>query len=107
MKKYSQQFEEYNSKIDYNISYLGNIRAEQSSNLETYNILKSEMSSLRDIQNKINQEQRIRRSSFEKVSQKLIDSQIRILENTIKMEQICDYIFKKYEYKITEETKMI
>lgn len=105
IEKYSQQFEEYNSKIDYNISYLGNIRAEQSSNLETYNILKSEIDSLRDIQNKINQEQRIRRSSFEKVSQKLIDSQIRIRENTIKMEQICDYIFKKYEYKITEESK--
>lgn len=100
-----KQYEECRSKIEYNLSRLDEIRAEQSSYLETFNILKSEIDSLRDIQNKINQEQRQRRSTFDKVSQKLIDSQIKIRENTIKSEQIHEYIQKKYEYTISEEDK--
>lgn len=100
-----KEYEECRSKIEYNLSRLDEIRAEQSSYLETFNILKSEIDSLRDIQNKINQEQRQRRSTFDKVSQKLIDSQIKIRENTIKSEQIHEYIQKKYEYTISEEDK--
>lgn len=105
IEKDRKEYDDYKSKIEYNLSNLDNIRAEQSSNLETFNILKSEIDNLRDIQNKINLDQRQRRSNFDKVSQKLIDSQIKIRENTIKSEQTFDYIHKKYEYQITAEDK--
>jgi chromosome segregation protein len=64
--------------------------------------IKEEFDSLREKQQKINLEQRTRRNQFEKVSQKLIDSQILMREYSIKSEQIKDYIFKKYEYGISE-----
>ncbi|MBX7043112.1 MAG: chromosome segregation protein SMC [Ignavibacteria bacterium] len=54
-----------------------------------------------ELQRSIDVAQRQRRLDFDSVSQKLINSQIRIKENEIKSEQIREYIFKKYEKDIS------
>lgn len=53
------------------------------------------------LQHEIDMAQRQRRIDFDSVSQKLINSQIKIKENEIKSEQIKDYIQKKYEKDIS------
>jgi chromosome segregation protein len=52
-------------------------------------------------QHSIDVQQRKRRTDFDSVSQKLINSQIRIKENEIKSEQVKEYILKKYEKDIS------
>ncbi len=89
-------------ELESNNLILGQLSVEQKSVAEEFSGIKTELNNLRDEQQKINLEQRARRNRFEKVSQKLIDSQILIRENAIKSEQIQDYIFKKYEYRISD-----
>lgn len=56
----------------------------------------------KDHQHKTDIEQRQRRMDFDSISQKLINSQIKIKENEIKSEQIHNYISKKYETSVND-----
>ena len=102
MEKDNISLEEKKKELESNNLILGNLAVEQKSVTDELSGIRNELNSLRDKQQNINLEQRTRRNQFEKVSQKLIDSQILIRENTIKSEQMQEYIFKKYEYKISE-----
>ncbi len=53
------------------------------------------------LQHSIDIAQRQRRIDFDSISQRLINSQIKIKENEIKAEQIKDYVHKKYEKDIS------
>lgn len=66
-----------------------------------YNTEKITFDEKKDLQHSIDVRQRKRRTDFDSVSQKLINSQIRIKENEIKSEQVKDYIIKKYEKDIS------
>ncbi|MDQ3193523.1 MAG: chromosome segregation protein SMC, partial [Bacteroidota bacterium] len=62
-----------------------------------YNTGKKTADDKKNHQHKIDIDQRQRRIDHDSISQKLINSQIKIKENEIKSEQINDYISKKYE----------
>ena len=72
-----------------------------------FNKIKVVSDSYKDELNKINLEQRQRRSIFDKVSQILIDAQIKIKENTIRSEQTFNHLHKKYEFDITDPNAYI
>lgn len=66
-----------------------------------YDNQKKQLDEFRAKQNKQNSEQRQRVSSLDRVSNAMVNSQIRLRENKIKSEQIFDYVRKKYEFQIT------
>lgn len=94
--------EQKRAALESNNIVLDKLKEEQKLISGKFDGIKSELDSLREKQQKINLEQRTRRNQFEKVSQKLIDSQIFMREYAIKSDQIKEYIFKKYEYGISE-----
>ncbi|MEO8209510.1 MAG: chromosome segregation protein SMC [bacterium] len=68
---------------------------------ESYNTEKKIYEEKKDLQHKIDINQRQRRIDFDNVSQRLINAQIKIKENEIKSEQVKEYILKKYEKDIS------
>jgi chromosome segregation protein len=92
---------ELNEKIEENEEKLKDFKKEEESLTGKYNAEKNIYDQKKEIQNKIELEQRSRRQSYDKVSQKLIDSQIKIKENELKSEQLNEFLKKKYEIPIT------
>lgn len=62
---------------------------------------RKKLSEQSDLQHDIDVAQRQRRSEFDTVSQKLINSQVKMKENEVKSEQIRDYMLRKYEKDIS------
>ncbi len=93
---------ELSAKIEENEKKLTELRQAEENISEKYNKEKNIFDQKKLIQNRIELEQRSKRQQFDKVSQKLIDSQIRIKENELKSSQLNDYITKKYETGISE-----
>lgn len=89
--------EEFNENIADNNEKLSSLKSEEQIMLDDYNIQKKLFDERKEIQNRIDDERRGKRQLFDKVSQKLIDSQIRIKENEIKAENIQTFLKKKYE----------
>jgi len=89
--------EEFNENIFHNNEKLSSLKSEEQIMADEYNIQKKLFDERKEIQNRIDDERRGKRQLFDKVSQKLIDSQIRIKENEIKAENIQTFLKKKYE----------
>jgi len=96
IKTYERNSEEYNSNINENLKNLQALtktRDDLSNSLKT---LKATYDEMKDEFTSIDLKQRERRIQFDKVSQLLINSQIKIKENDIKSSQLRDYIQRKY-----------
>lgn len=91
---------QYKDTIRLNNDELVKLKAEKDSVNKIYSGYENEVSDRRSQQEQVELEQRTKRNLFDKVSQKLIDSQIKIRENEVKSEQFRDMILKKYEIDI-------
>ena len=80
-----------------NSSEIEELKTIESSMNDRYKTEKEIFDRNKEELNRIDLEQRDRRQQFDKVSQGLIDSQIKIKECEIKAEQIKDHIFERYE----------
>ncbi len=98
--------QEKSEKIKKDKELFNELQQQQEKIKEEYEQIKTQLEEQREIQNKLNSEQRTYRNQYDRVSQKLIDSQILIREYTIKSEQVIDYIFRKYDYKISDNDKI-
>lgn len=87
----------YNLLLDGNDTKLNSLKENYKITETKYAEVKESYDQIKDSQHAVDVEQRQRRIDFDNVSQKLINSQIKIKENEIKSEQIADYILKKYE----------
>ena len=100
--KDTNQLEEYNRKIQQNNESLNDYNSQLGILISNYNTIKEKFDNLKSQVNEIEQGQRDRRGKFDKVSQRLIDSRVKIRENEIKSEQAAEYILKKYEINLLE-----
>lgn len=110
-----RQLAENKASLERDMSALEEISARNAVNQETLSSLnkaaaltKEEADSLKKLhdeksalQHSIDIAQRQRRIDFDAVSQRLINSQIKVKENEIKSSQIKDYIYRKYEKDIS------
>ncbi|MBI5404547.1 MAG: chromosome segregation protein SMC [Ignavibacteriae bacterium] len=94
--------EEFRINIENNNGKLSSLRSQEQRMTDDYNLQKKLFDERKDIQNRVDDERRGKRLLFDKVSQKLIDSQIKIKENDIKSENIRTFLKKKYELDIFE-----
>lgn len=101
IEKENKLCEEYKNKVEASSLILDEHKKELEKVISEYDNIKKQLDDLRTKQNKQNSEQRQRVSSLDRVSNAMVNSQIRLRENKIKSEQIFDYIRKKYEYQIT------
>ena len=93
----SELLEEYKINIEDNNQKLSSLKSQEQRMTDDYNLQKKLFDERKEIQNRIDDERRGKRQLFDKVSQKLIDSQIKIKENDIKSENISSFLKKKYE----------
>jgi len=93
--------DEYRDKVEASSLKLELHLKDLENTLSEYENQKSQLEELRAKQNKQNSEQRQRVSNLDRVSNAMVNSQIRLRENKIKSEQIYDYIRRKYEFQIT------
>lgn len=96
----TELLEDYQISIEENKERLSSLKVEEQNMTEDYNLQKKLFDERKEIQNRIDDERRGKRLLFDKVSQKLIDSQIKIKENEIKSENISSFLKKKYELDI-------
>ena len=88
-------------KITLNTTELEKLNTESAVTRASSDEAKKKFDEKTALQHSIDIAQRQRRIEFDAVSQRLINSQIKIKENEIKAEQIKDYIHKKYEKDIS------
>lgn len=98
----SELLEEFRINIENNNGKLSSLRSQEQRMTDDYNLQKKLFDERKEIQNRIDDERRGKRLLFDKVSQKLIDSQIKIKENDIKSENIRTFLKKKYELDLFE-----
>lgn len=84
-----------------NESVMEALKIEMSESETGIDKLKSETDVKRKLQHDTDLRQRQVRMDFDSISQKLINSQIKIKENEIKSDQIKDYVLKKYEKDVS------
>lgn len=101
ISKDQESLEELRKKLSDNSEKLKVLNDNASLIESEYNIEKASYDEKKDLQHSVDVQQRKRRTDFDSVSQKLINSQIRTKENEIKSDQVKDYIFKKYEKDIS------
>jgi len=99
----SNLLEEFNLNIEENNRKLASLKSQEQRMTDDYNVQKKLFDERKEIQNRIDDERRGKRQLFDKVSQKLIDSQIKIKENDIKSENIRTFLKKKYELDLFAE----
>ncbi len=99
--------EDFKINIEENNDKLAKLKNEEKVMTDDYNMKKRLFDERKEIQNRIDDERRGKRSLFDKVSQKLIDSQIKIKENEIKCENIQTFLKKKYEIEVFENLEDI
>lgn len=93
----TELLEEFNLNIEENNDKLSLLKNEEQKMSVDYNLQKKLFDERKEIQNRVDDERRGKRLLFDKVSQKLIDSQIKIKENEIKSDNIRTFLKKKYE----------
>jgi chromosome segregation protein len=98
----TELLEDFKINIEENNEKLSSLKIEEQRMSEDYNLQKRLFDERKEIQNRIDDERRGKRVLFDKVSQKLIDSQIKIKENEIKSENTRAFLKKKYEMEIYE-----
>jgi chromosome segregation protein len=103
VKDEENELDEHKIKILNNNLILEELRKELSIINSNYDEKFIIFEKMRKEQTDIDLTQRTRRKKFEDVSQKLIDSQIKIKENEIKSKNILDYIHGKYELNLSTE----
>lgn len=89
--------EDFRLNLEENREKLALMKSDEQRMTDEYNMQKRLFDERKEIQNRIDDERRGKRILFDKVSQKLIDSQIKIKENEIKTENIRTFLKKKYE----------
>jgi chromosome segregation protein len=93
----TELLEDFKINIEDNNDKLSLLRNEEQKMTDDFNLKKRLFDERKEIQNRIDDERRGKRLLFDKVSQKLIDSQIKIKENEIKADNIRTFLKKKYE----------
>ena len=91
---------QYKDTIRLNNEELVKLKTEKDTVNKIFSGYEKEVYDRRSQQEQVELDQRTKRNLFDKVSQKLIDSQIKIRENEVKSEQFRDMILKKYEIDI-------
>jgi chromosome segregation protein len=99
--------DEFKINIVENDEKLSLLKFEEQSMTDDYNIQKKLFDERKEIQNRIDDERRGKRQLFDKVSQKLIDSQIKIKENEIKCDNISTFLKKKYELDLFADFELL
>lgn len=92
----TELLEDFKINIEENNEKLSYLKTDEQKMTEDYNTQKLLFDERKEIQNRIDDERRGKRILFDKVSQKLIDSQIKIKENEIKADNISTFLKKKY-----------
>jgi chromosome segregation protein len=95
-----KQIEEINAKIASNATQLNEYKEEEKIISRSYNEVKTAYEAKEAKRYKTDLEQRQKRIDFDRISQGLVDAQVKIRENQVRAEQMVDYIKKKYEIKI-------
>ncbi|MCX6166019.1 MAG: hypothetical protein NTU73_14355, partial [Ignavibacteriae bacterium] len=96
----TELLQDFRINIEDNNDKLSLLRNEEQKMTNDYNLKKRLFDERKEIQNRIDDERRGKRLLFDKVSQKLIDSQIKIKENEIKSDNIRTFLRKKYEIEL-------
>lgn len=98
--QFDTSLEEFSNNISDNLTKLESLTESRNSLSAKLNEEKVLYDEIKDEYTSIDIAQRGRRVQFDKVSQLLIDSQIKMKENDIKSEQLRDFVFKKYELNL-------
>lgn len=99
-----KQIEDIKAKIDSNASQLNEYKEEEKILTRSYNEVKAAYEGKEAERYKIDLEQRQKRIDFDRISQGLVDAQVKIRENQVRAEQIVDFIRKKYEIIVEDYT---
>jgi chromosome segregation protein len=99
-----KQIEEIKAKIESNAAQLNEYKEEEKIISRSYNEVKAAYETKEAERYKTDLEQRQKRIDFDRISQGLVDAQVKIRENQVRAEQMVDYIRKKYEIKLEEYT---
>jgi chromosome segregation protein len=99
-----KQIEDLKSKIESNASQLNEYKEEEKIISRSYNEVKAAYETKEAERYKIDLEQRQKRIDFDRISQGLVDAQVKIRENQVRAEQMVDYIKKKYEIQLEDYT---
>ncbi len=99
-----KQIEVLQAKIAGNSTQLNEYKEEEKIISRSYNEVKSVYETKEGERYKTDLEQRQKRIDFDRISQGLVDAQVKIRENQVRAEQMVDYIRKKYEIKLEEYT---
>lgn len=99
-----KQIEEIKAKIESNSAQLNEYKEEEKIISRSYNEVKAAYETKEAERYKTDLEQRQKRIDFDRISQGLVDAQVKIRENQVRAEQIVDYIKKKYEIQLEEYT---
>lgn len=97
-----KQIEDLKAKISSNTEQLAQYKEEEKIISRSYNEVKQSYEAKEAERYKVDLEQRQKRIDFDRISQGLVDAQVKIRENQVRAEQIADYIRKKYEVNIAE-----
>jgi chromosome segregation ATPase len=97
-----KQIEDIKAKIDSNASQLNEYKEEEKILTRSYNEVKAAYEGKEAERYKIDLEQRQKRIDFDRISQGLVDAQVKIRENQVRAEQIVDFIRKKYEIRVED-----
>lgn len=99
-----RQIEDLNAKIASNATQLNEYKEEEKIVSRSYNEVKAAYESKEAERYKVDLEQRQKRIDFDRISQGLVDAQVKIRENQVRAEQMEDYIRKKYEIYLVDYT---
>lgn len=97
-----RQIEDIKSKISDNSTKLNELKEEEKIISRNYNEIKAAYETKENERYNIDLDQRQRRIDFDRISQGLIDAQLKIRENQIRSEQMVDYIKRKYEVQLED-----
>jgi chromosome segregation protein len=103
----TELLEDFKINLEDNDERLSVLKNDEQKMTDDYNLQKRLFDERKEIQNRIDDERRGKRFMFDKVSQKLIDSQIKIKENEIKSENIRIFLKKKYEMDLFDNYEEI
>lgn len=95
-----KQIEDIKAKIESNASQLNEYKEEEKIISRSYNEVKTSYETKEAERYKTDLEQRQKRIDFDRISQGLVDAQVKIRENQVRAEQMVDYIRKKYDIKL-------
>ncbi len=92
--------EELRRTLGENSDVIAGLSASKDEIITGFRDVEKKLISKKESEEEIEYNQRTKRSVFDKVSQKLIDAQVKIKENEIKSDLLKDILLKKYEFNI-------